>query len=81
MKRMSSQETMVIVTAQDFMLSITEFVRFKEKLGYKVEVITMDQVELSKHYRNIDDTTIDTTQIQAYIDVIQNSTKIGRAHV
>ncbi len=74
MKRMSSQETMVIVTAQDFMLNITDFVRFKEKLGYKVEVITMDQVELSEHYRNIDDTTIDTTQIQAYIDVIQNST-------
>ncbi|HUY00964.1 MAG TPA: C25 family cysteine peptidase, partial [Candidatus Deferrimicrobium sp.] len=71
---MASQEKIVIVTAQKLLLALTDYVRFKEQLGYKVQVITMDQVELSDFYRKITDSSLDDAQIQAYAQVIQNFT-------
>jgi hypothetical protein len=73
MNEMGSALKLVIVTSQQLLLSLTNYVRFKEQLGYKVQAITMDQIELSESYRNIKDSGLDPMHLQAYAEAIRES--------
>ncbi len=74
MNGMSSVSKLIIVTSQQLLLSLTNYVRFKEQLGYKVQAVTMDQIELSDLYRNIKDSGLDAIHLQAYAEAIRDST-------
>jgi hypothetical protein len=73
MNEMSKVSKLVIVTSQQLLLSLTNYVRFKEQLGYKVQAVTMDQIELSELYQSIKDSGLDPKHLQAYVEAIRES--------